>query len=164
MWEARRRSKAGVSGSESREGESGECRKGNNPSSTPFLFVYGTLMKGLGEGWLAKLGAELVGQGSIGGRLYDLGDYPGATPDGNESRHRVKGELYRLADPELAMRVLDQYEEFLPSRPEQSLFVRTLVLVTLANGRKEDAWAYFYNGTIDETKLIPSGDYQISLR
>jgi gamma-glutamylcyclotransferase (GGCT)/AIG2-like uncharacterized protein YtfP len=117
-------------------------------------------MKGFGEGWQDRLGAELVGQGSTCGRLYDLGGYPGATPDGGESGQRVKGELYRLGDPELAMRVLDEYEDFFPLHPEQSLFVRTLVLVTLENGRREDAWAYFYNRAVDETKLIPSGDYR----
>jgi len=132
----------------------------DNPNSTPFLFVYGTLMKGFEKGWQQKLGAQLAGQGSIGGRLYDLGDYPGARPDSSESRHRVRGELYRLADPKLALTVLDQYEEFFPSQPEKSLFVRTLVSVTLENGRKEDAWAYLYNRAVDETKLIPSGDYR----
>ena len=132
----------------------------NNPNSTPFLFVYGTLMKGFGEGWQDLVGAELVGQGSIGGRLYDLGDYPGATPDGGESRQRVRGELYRLSDPELAMRILDGYEEFLPLQPEESLFVRTLVPVTLETDRREDAWVYFYNRAADEAKLIPSGDYR----
>jgi gamma-glutamylcyclotransferase (GGCT)/AIG2-like uncharacterized protein YtfP len=117
-------------------------------------------MKGFGEGWQELVGAELVGQGSICAKLYDLGEYPGATPDGGESRQWVRGELYRVNDPDLVMRILDGYEEFLPLQPEESLFVRALVPVTLETGRRQDAWVYFYNRAVDEANLIPSGDYR----
>jgi gamma-glutamylcyclotransferase (GGCT)/AIG2-like uncharacterized protein YtfP len=117
-------------------------------------------MKGFAEDWQEKVAAELVGRGSINAKLYDLGDYPGATPvDGNHREH-LRGELYRLSNLELATSILDEYEEFLPSQPDESLFVRALVAVTLDNGRKENAWAYFYNRAVDEAKLIPSGDYR----
>jgi gamma-glutamylcyclotransferase (GGCT)/AIG2-like uncharacterized protein YtfP len=117
-------------------------------------------MKGFAEDWQEKVAAELAGRGSVNAKLYDLGDYPGATPvDGND-REQVRGELYCLSDPQFAMSILDEYEEFFPSQPDKSLFVRALVVVTLDNGRKENAWAYFYNRAVDEAKLIPSGDYQ----
>ena len=117
-------------------------------------------MKGFAEDRQEEVAAELVGRGSINAKLYDLGDYPGATPDDGNHRQYVTGELYRLSDPELATRILDQYEEFLPSQPDESLFVRALVVVTLESGRKENAWAYFYNRAVDEARLIPSGDYR----
>jgi gamma-glutamylcyclotransferase (GGCT)/AIG2-like uncharacterized protein YtfP len=63
---------------------------------TSFLFVYGTLMDGRRNGLLRKIGAQLVGRGSIRAKFYDLGEYPGAKPD---RRCQVKGELYRLVSP-----------------------------------------------------------------
>jgi gamma-glutamylcyclotransferase (GGCT)/AIG2-like uncharacterized protein YtfP len=132
----------------------------DSAESTPFLFVYGTLMKGSAEDWQEKVAAELVGRGSINAKLYDLGDYPGAIPVDGSNRQHVRGELYRLSNPELATSILDEYEEVLPSQPDEGLFVRALVTVTLDDGRKENAWAYFYNRAVDEAPLIPSGDYR----
>jgi len=76
----------------------------NLAKPAPLLFVYGTLMKGFREDWQRKVGAEFVGSGTIRANLYDLGDYPGAKVVGAEPGHRMSGELYRLRDPELAVR------------------------------------------------------------
>ncbi|MGH9450465.1 MAG: gamma-glutamylcyclotransferase family protein [Terriglobia bacterium] len=126
----------------------------------PFLFVYGTLMQGLHGGLPEMVGAALVGDGTIGADLYDLGDYPGAQLAGGGSEHSVKGKLYRLSDPERAARVLDEYEEYYPSKPRKSLFIRELVTVTMEDGRRRRAWTYLYNRPVDKAKLIPSGDYR----
>jgi gamma-glutamylcyclotransferase (GGCT)/AIG2-like uncharacterized protein YtfP len=128
----------------------------------PLLFAYGTLMRGFREDWQRRVGAELVGTGTIRANLYDLGEYPGARVLGAESGRRVSGELYRLRDPELALKTLDEYEEFSPLKPSKSLFIRKLVLVTLEDGRKKRAWAYLYNRGIADAKLIPTGRYRDS--
>ncbi len=125
-----------------------------------FLFVYGTLMRGFHEDLQEKVGAKLVGEGTIRAKLYDLGDYPGAKLAGSSSENLVKGELYRLRDGEGASKILDQYEDYLPSAPRRSLFIRQLVTVTLENGRKRKAWTYLYNRPVDDAKLIPSGSYR----
>jgi len=125
----------------------------------PFLFVYGTLMRGLREDWRRRAGAEFVGRGTIRGNLYDRGEYPGAKVVGAEPGRRVSGELYRLRHAELALRLLDKYEEFSPLEPKKSLFVRELVPVTLEDGRKKRAWAYLYNRGIAGAKLIATGHY-----
>jgi gamma-glutamylcyclotransferase (GGCT)/AIG2-like uncharacterized protein YtfP len=130
------------------------------PKGNPFLFVYGTLMRGSCKQWPKRVRAEFVGRGVIEAELYDLGDYPGAKLSEPESGQQVKGEVYRLRDHELATNVLDEYEEFFPSRPQRSLFVRKLVSVQMQDGRKRIAWAYLYNRAVDKTKLIPSGDYR----
>jgi gamma-glutamylcyclotransferase (GGCT)/AIG2-like uncharacterized protein YtfP len=129
-------------------------------ATTHFLFVYGTLMKGFHEDWQKKVGARLVGRGRINGMLYDLGEYPGAKCSAPDSGEYIKGELYELGDPELAAKVLDRYEEFLPDRPRSSLFVRMTAPVTLEGGRSENAWVYVYNRPVDGTKLVPSGDFR----
>jgi gamma-glutamylcyclotransferase (GGCT)/AIG2-like uncharacterized protein YtfP len=126
----------------------------------PLLFVYGTLMKGFREDWQRKVGAELLGRGTIGAKLYDLGDYPGARVVGAEAGQRVSGELCRLRDPGLALKILDHYEEFSPLKPNRSLFIRELVSVTLEDGRKKTAWAYLYNRGIANARLIPTGCYR----
>jgi len=127
--------------------------------STPLLFVYGTLMKGFREDWRRKVGAEFVGRGSIRASLYDFGDYPGARLFGAETGERVSGEMYRLRDSTLALRILDKYEEFFPLQPKKSLFIRKRVSVTLEDGRRKRAWTYLYNRAVARAKLIPSGRY-----
>lgn len=134
----------------------------NVAKSNPLLFVYGTLMKGFRADWHRKLGAEFVGQGTIRAKLYDLGAYPGARVVGADPERRVSGELYRLRDPELALKTLDKYEEFSPDEPKRSLFVRQLLTVTLEEGRKKRAWTYLYHRGIAKAKLIPSGRYRDS--
>jgi gamma-glutamylcyclotransferase (GGCT)/AIG2-like uncharacterized protein YtfP len=134
----------------------------NPAKSTPLLFVYGTLMKGFGEDWQRKVGADLVGRGTIRASLYDLGNYPGARLFSAGPGERVSGELYRLRDSTLALRILDKYEEFFPLKPKKSLFIRKRVSVTLEDGRRKRAWAYLYNGAMANAKLIPSGRYRDS--
>ncbi len=116
-------------------------------------------MKGFQDHWPGGVGARLAGHGRITGRLYDLGDYPGAVST-SDTREHVKGELYRLDDPDLAINILDQYEEFFPSHPDKSLFVRRLVPVTMEDGRQKKAWAYFYNREVDQADWIPGGNYR----
>ena len=48
-------------------------------------------------------GATFLGEASVAGRLLDLGRYPALVAGAG----RVKGELYRLDDPEL-LPVLDR--------------------------------------------------------
>jgi len=62
------------------------------------LFVYGTLMQGLPLHHLIAGRCEFVGEGTVTGRLLDLGRYPGAVP---ERPGNVRGEVYRLLDPHL---------------------------------------------------------------
>lgn len=127
--------------------------------STKFLFVYGTLMKGFRDNWQARVGARLVGHGCITGKLYDLGDYPGAVSSGDKE-DLVKGELYELNEPVPAMKILDEYEEFSPAQPEKSLFVRRVVPVTMRDRSRKKAWAYFYNRDVGGAHYIPEGDYR----
>ena len=132
-----------------------------DPVATPrFLFVYGTLREGFDslENWQSRVQAEFVGRGKIQGRLYDLGAYPAVIRAASE--HLVRGEVYRLRDPANAADVLDEYEGFFPLHPERSLFVRAVTSVVTDDGREKEAWVYFYNGQVDASKLISSGDYR----
>jgi gamma-glutamylcyclotransferase (GGCT)/AIG2-like uncharacterized protein YtfP len=114
--------------------------------SSALLFAYGTLMRGyVRHHFLA--GATLVSAGHVRGRLLDLRGYPGLI----EGAGRVRGEVYRLQDPEL-LPVLDREEGY--------NFVRRRGVVTLAGGRRARAWLYRYRGPRERATPIPDGDYR----
>jgi gamma-glutamylcyclotransferase (GGCT)/AIG2-like uncharacterized protein YtfP len=92
-------------------------------------------------------GATFLADGSVPGRLLDLGRYPALIPGGG----RVKGELYRLDDPEL-LPVLDREEGY--------NFARSKTIVTLAGGRRLRAWVYRYRGPRARAVPVPHGDYR----
>jgi gamma-glutamylcyclotransferase (GGCT)/AIG2-like uncharacterized protein YtfP len=122
------------------------------------LFVYGTLMRG-GRNELTKVvRAKFVGCGTIRGRLYELGSFPGARPGRAGVDDLVRGELYRLLDPDAAIRELDRYEGFDEGAPGRSEFVREMVTVALDDGGENQAWAYWYNRPVDESRVIAGGD------
>lgn len=120
------------------------------------LFVYGTLMHGLPLHHLLADRCELLGTGTVRGRLLDLGRYPGAVPEGPGTVH---GEVYRFLIPELLVS-LDQEEGYRPDAPGQSLYLRQPTAVRLADGREVTAWIYWYQGPRGCAVPIPGGDYR----
>ena len=101
------------------------------------LFVYGTLVSGANHpmhGVLARH-ADLVGTGVFNGRLYQVAHYPGAVPS-TEPADRVFGELYRLRNAADVLTALDEYEGCGSGAVHPMAFVRTLELVTLADGTR----------------------------
>ena len=126
----------------------------------PFLFVYGTLMWGFGRDLQHSVRARFLGPGTIRARLYDLGSYPGAKLADKSSENFVKGELYRLRDPEAAIMTLDKYEGYSPLERSKSLFIRELVTVRLACPDTSDgsaACSWSQDGTsISEPRVLRS--------
>jgi gamma-glutamylcyclotransferase (GGCT)/AIG2-like uncharacterized protein YtfP len=125
------------------------------------LFLYGTLLPGLAPGSLAEMLDQLafVDHGSVTGRLYDLGAYPGLVVDesGNELAH---GDVFRLSPDEALLDALDAYEGYCPSDPTGSLYIRRNLAVMLAGGGVTRAWLYEYNRDLSAATLIPGGDYR----
>lgn len=91
--------------------------------------------------------STFVGEGTVSGRLLNLGRYPGLV----DGHGRVRGEVYRLDDPEL-LPVLDREEGY--------NFGRRRAIVTLASGRRARAWVYRYRGPQNRAVPIPDGDYR----
>jgi gamma-glutamylcyclotransferase (GGCT)/AIG2-like uncharacterized protein YtfP len=92
-------------------------------------------------------GSAFLGQGAVRGRLLDLGRYPGLVG----GRGYVRGEIYRLDDPEL-LPVLDREEGY--------NFERRRAIITFASGRRARAWVYRYRGSQNRAVFIPDGDYR----
>jgi gamma-glutamylcyclotransferase (GGCT)/AIG2-like uncharacterized protein YtfP len=125
---------------------------------TSHLFVYGTLLSTAGHPMGARLKrqARLIGEASIGGRLYDLGRYPGLV-EAAEAGERVHGEVYILDNPAKALRWLDAYEGIVPGDHDQNEYLRTERLVRLASGQEIAAWVYLYRKDASRFPAIPDG-------
>jgi gamma-glutamylcyclotransferase (GGCT)/AIG2-like uncharacterized protein YtfP len=110
------------------------------------LFVYGTLHPDRAPSEIADVvkGLKPVGRGTIRGKLYDFGEYPGVVLD-EKANERVDGEVFALPRDPDALARLDEYEEYRPHDPERSLFKRLKTTVTLLNGSRESCWVYVYN-------------------
>ena len=138
-----------------------------------YLFVYGTLLSGdggpTGTAQRARLAREarVIGTGSVEGRLYDLGRYPGlGVPAHGETVH---GEVLELPGAERTLRWLDVYEGIVPGRhchnvsglaperPNKVEYEREQRDVTLDDGRTVRAWVYMYRGALTDAKLIADG-------
>lgn len=122
------------------------------------IALYGSLMQGLGA--LEHLGVtsalHFEGSCSIPGQLFDLGSYPGLRPGPG----CVRGELHRLDRQKglSALARLDEFEDFDPLRPEESLYRR--VRVDLLEPADCSAWLYVYNRQTDPRLQILSGDWR----
>lgn len=125
-----------------------------------FLFAYGTLQAGLAPDDVAAVVRDLVsvGNGSVPGTLYDLGSFPGAVLEPNSAR-RISGIVYRLPSGTDILHRLDEYEEYDPTSPKDSQFIRRLRPVELCDGRQLECWVYEYNGRTDRAPIVESGAY-----
>lgn len=125
------------------------------------LFVYGSLRKGFNSpayGYISQF-FECAGEGTICGKLYDLGEYPAAIPGGDECF--IKGELYRIKNAdefEWAIAQLDDYEGIDASFDETALYQRVLTEVKMNDGSQQNAWVYWYTGSVEGKPRINSGD------
>ena len=123
------------------------------------VFVYGTLLPGLAPPVIADAVATLcvVGPGTVQGRLYHLGAYPGCILD-EECDSLIHGQLLEIPDPAVLER-LDWYEGYAAHDDAGSLFLRTVCDVTLAGGDQVRSWVYVYNRSVKAARLISGGRY-----
>jgi gamma-glutamylcyclotransferase (GGCT)/AIG2-like uncharacterized protein YtfP len=129
-----------------------------------FLFVYGTLLSTaagtLGRAQRQRLARECapaIRAGTVPGRLYDLGRYPGLVETGSASEI-VHGEVLELTDPERTLRWLDAYEGIVPGAHPHNEYERCERPVTLtATGESVTAWVYLYRRDASHARLIADG-------
>jgi len=122
-----------------------------------YLFVYGTLLDEENEFAIyLKQNCSFYIKGKFKGRLYDLGEYPGAILGGTNGY--VQGSIFELKDAEEVLARLDDYEGFGEDQEQPNLFTREKVLVETNNGQIE-CWTYLYNLSLNGFRIIESGDY-----
>jgi gamma-glutamylcyclotransferase (GGCT)/AIG2-like uncharacterized protein YtfP len=125
--------------------------------NSDYIFVYGTLRRESNNemSHLLMKYADFVDQASFRGKLYQVGNYPGAVSSDNPN-DRVQGEVYQLHQAEVVLPLLDQYEEFGPKYPEPNEYLRQKLTVLLNSGRFVMAWVYVYNHSTDGLEFLSS--------
>ena len=103
------------------------------------IFVYGTLQRGEERECCWPKAPLSIRPGNILGELYDLGPYPGLVI----GHDRIAGELWELADDDMAITLLelDQVECF--GQGGVDLYERRIVNCLLADGTTLAAFTYF---------------------
>jgi gamma-glutamylcyclotransferase (GGCT)/AIG2-like uncharacterized protein YtfP len=125
-----------------------------------FLFVCGTLRPKLLTPQVKPLLGRFrhVSAATVRGRLYHLGEYPGAVLA--ETDGVIHGDLLELFDAPGLWPELDAYESFKPNDLPGSLFVRTRCQAWLPDGPSHVCWIYVYNQALTAAaRWIESGDY-----
>jgi len=72
----------------------------------------------------------------------------------------VYGEVHTYPEEIMAqvLSLFDKIEGYVEGS-EDNLYDRKIVSVTLENGKEVDAYVYEYNGEVDESLLIESGEW-----
>src|SRR5437762_13944159 len=98
------------------------------------IFVYGSLNTPSNR-FSRKLirNSVLIGKGEMEGKLYNIGNYPGALNEPHPS-YRSHGVFYQMNDISM-LPALDNYEDYKSGNPAQSHFVRRAVVVRDRNGK-----------------------------
>jgi len=130
-----------------------------------YLFAYGTLRAGLAPPEMADAVGQLrfIGPARVRGRLYDLGQYPGAALD-EAAASFISGEVFELPRGSNLLNLLDAYEGFDAADHQASLFIRTKTRAALFDGSQLECWIYVYNRIPAAASFIASGDYAEWLR
>lgn len=94
----------------------------------------------------------------MNGRVFDLGEYPGAVFD-PLATSRVQGRVFEMPSDAQFLAQLDRYEEYSPEKNGESLFVRKKCPVMLDTGVEMRCWVDLYNQDLRDATVISSGDY-----
>ena len=123
-----------------------------------YLFVYGTLLDEDNEfAKHLKDNCTFHDDGRFKGRLYDIGEYPGAIADSNYHSY-VYGSIFTINNITKVLKYIDDYEGYGDEQDQPNLFIRQLMGIEATNGII-NCWVYLYNLPVDGFKLIESGNY-----
>ena len=123
-----------------------------------WLFVYGTLLDKQNEfGAYLNAKCSFYAEGRFKGRLYDIGEYPGAVTDTAGSDY-VYGKIFTVNDPDNVLKRLDYYEGFGADQAKPNLFIRERIVIETDN-KPVMCWVYLYNLQVEGLRLIKSGKY-----
>lgn len=125
-----------------------------------YLFVYGSLRSGFQNPAYDYISRyfNFFGKARVKGKMFDLGEYPAATPTQDEAY--ILGELYVIKNEKefsWAIGQLDDYEGVVVEKDEQRLYRREIADIFI-NDAIVPAWVYWYNGDLTGKPVVSSGD------
>lgn len=121
------------------------------------LFVYGTLLQLENAfGLYLRNNSKFIEEGRFKGKLYDIGEYPGAVYEADAGSY-VFGSVLSLNNPD-ALVVIDDYEGFGSNHPVPNEFVRKIIQVECKT-RLVECWVYLYNLPVGGLLPIKGGNY-----
>jgi gamma-glutamylcyclotransferase (GGCT)/AIG2-like uncharacterized protein YtfP len=122
------------------------------------LFIYGTLLNENNEyAVYLKNHSRFHSYGRIKGKLYDIGEYPGAVLSSSGEDY-IYGSILELDNPEDVFPVIDNYEGYGNDQSLPNEFIRITASVE-APSATINCWVYVYNLPIERLKLIKNGRY-----
>jgi len=120
------------------------------------LFVYGTLLDEDNQyGIYLRDNSSFYAKGRLKGKLYHLGEYPGAVLGEDND---IYGIVLQMDNPAEALSLIDIYEGFGDDQPQPNEFTRVLTEAETDAGPVE-CWIYLYDLPTDKSTLIPNGRY-----
>lgn len=118
-----------------------------------FIIFYGTLTSNSNTRVHEPIQQCLTFKGKCKapGKLYNLGRYPGL----KEGEGAITAELYEI-DDDTILPLLDEFEAGDDNDPDLPGFTRKRVDLIEP---KLTAWAYYFDGEVDESDQVASGDW-----
>src|ERR1700739_3856566 len=99
------------------------------------LFVYGTLLDEDNKfAVYLRDHSRFYANGKVKGKLYHLGEYPGAILGGNDY---IQGAILQMDSAAETIPVIDIYEGFGEAQPQPNEFIRTLAPLETSSGTVE---------------------------
>jgi gamma-glutamylcyclotransferase (GGCT)/AIG2-like uncharacterized protein YtfP len=121
------------------------------------LFIYGTLLNHNNEfAVYLKEHSHFFANGKLRGRLYDIGEYPGAVLD--DSDEYIYGVILQVDDPEVVFLEIDDYEGYGDEQPEPNEFIRISADIETAS-EIVHCYTYVYNLPVGGLEKIEGGRY-----
>ena len=123
-----------------------------------FLFVYGSLIDEDNEFAIYLKGnSAFYSPGKVKGKLYDIGEYPGAILSAEDDAY-IYGNILRIDTPEKVFKVVDDYEGYGGEQSWPNEFRRVLTYIETEIG-SINCWIYVYNLPVNGLRYIKSGRY-----
>jgi gamma-glutamylcyclotransferase (GGCT)/AIG2-like uncharacterized protein YtfP len=123
-----------------------------------FLFVYGSLLSDDNEFAIyLKNNSTFYSTGKVRGKLYDIGEYPGAILSAESSEY-IHGSILKIDIPEKVLKIIDDYEGYGGEQPWPNEFIRIIAEIE-TEMRIINCWIYLYNLPVNGLRYIEGGRY-----
>ena len=127
---------------------------------SPYLFAYGFLKReyhGNHKTQTPNFAYHFVSSGTLSGHIYKVDVYPGVIYD-DSPENLIHGEIFELISPEVALKILDRYENAKPLVQLNPDYERRLRPVQTNQGLIA-CWVYEYLKPVNPATKIESGTF-----